>query len=165
MADVAKHLILPEDAFDDLKALLSLGQEQLRSLVSLFGSAYSVTTTRLEMAEQVAERLQVDYESAKNIVFLSSFLLSVVGDGAPPDEVLKDVEAYVVKRGTPAAQHLLGLAVDHRDLFLSLLTPTAERVASRRRFSTSKRCGHGPHHSERFVSSARFLSLAARRKR
>jgi len=129
---VAKHLILPEDAFDDFKVLLSLDREPLGSLVSIFATADTVTTARSELSDQVSERLGVEYESAKSIVFVTTFLLSVVGDGAPPSEVLRDIEVFVAKRGTPESQELLLRIANQRELFLSLLTPTAERLRAQK---------------------------------
>lgn len=127
-----KHLILPADAFEDFQCLLGLKREQLGALVELFATADSVTSSRPELAERVSERLGVTFESAQNIVFVATFLLSVVEDGRPAEEVLKDVEAFVARRGTPAATELIGSISEHRSLFLSLLTPSSERLRAQK---------------------------------
>ncbi|AMV23173.1 hypothetical protein VT84_02095 [Gemmata sp. SH-PL17] len=127
-----RHLILPKDAFEDFRSLLALRSEQLEALVSFFATAESVTSVGADAAERIAAKLGIDYEAARNIVFVCTFLLSVVEDGRPAEEVLLDVKAFTTEYIDQNDKQLLGNFDKYRPLYLSLLTPTTERLRAQK---------------------------------
>lgn len=122
-----RHLILPKTAFEDVKSLLRLEEDQLRILGDLFGTSASIAPRSPDFIGRVAERLRLDIPATESIVLVCQFLLTVVEEGNPPEEILNDVREFVTQNADPQEQDVSAWLDRKRQALESLLTPKPER--------------------------------------
>lgn len=72
---MVKRVSLPSEAFDDIRTLICLSTEQLRTLDELFSNAESAFPLRASFINQVAENLKVGLDDARSVVVVCHFLL------------------------------------------------------------------------------------------
>lgn len=106
--------------------LLRLDEEKLRGLEQLLGTGESITFRDPNFLQKVSERLQLDLETAGSAVLVSQFLLTVVEEGNPPDEILDDVRSFLEQFAAEETGLLTAFDARRKTLF-SLLTPKPER--------------------------------------
>jgi hypothetical protein len=124
---VPGHLILPKSAFKDVKSLLRLEEDKLRVLGELFGTSASIAPRSPEFIREVSERLHLETPTVESIILVCQFLLTVVEEGNPPQEILNDVREFIAQYASPEERDILP-AMDHkRKVLESLLTPKPER--------------------------------------
>jgi hypothetical protein len=128
---MARHLFLPKQSIKDIRALLRLDEEKLRTLEQLFSTGESIAPSDPNFLQKVADQLRIDSDTASSVVLVTQFLLTVVEGGRLADEILDDVRYFVDQYD--AEDKALVTNLDHRRLLLlSLLTPKAERARAQK---------------------------------
>jgi hypothetical protein len=127
MTVVAKHLFLPKTAMEDIAPLLRLDEEKLRALAECFASSDSILPSRPGFVQKVANRLPIALGDAESIVVVCNFLLSVVDEGNPYQEVLDDLREFVVQHDVSAGKDLVSALNARRNSLEFLLSPKPER--------------------------------------
>lgn len=121
-----RHLFLPKQSLKDVRTLLRLDDDKLRALEELLGTGESISPHAPTFVEKVSERLRLDVDSATSVALVGQFLLTVVEEGHPPDEIIDDVRHFVEQH---AEDKSLLTSVDaKRKLLVSMLTPKPERA-------------------------------------
>jgi hypothetical protein len=124
---VPRRLTLPSAAFQDVQSLLRLDEEKLRTLADLFGTSASINPHTPDFIRKVTERLQLDTPTVESIVLVCQFLLTVVEQGNPPQDILNDVREFVAQHASADEEDIVS-ALDRNRIFLeSLLTPKPAR--------------------------------------
>lgn len=139
--NVPRHLILPRSAFKDVKAVLRLEEEKLRTLGDLFGTSASLSPRSPEFIREVSERLRLDIPTAESVVLVCQFLLAVVEGGNSPSEIVNDVREFISQYATSEEPDVVSALDAKRKILESVLTPKPER-------SRALKVGyltHGPH--------------------
>jgi hypothetical protein len=122
---MARHLFLPKQSIKDIRALLRLEEEKLRTLEQLFSTGESIEPSDPNFLQKVADQLRIDSDTAASVVLVTQFLLTVVEEGRPADEILDDVRYFVDQY---ADDKTLTMALENRRrVLLSLLTPKPAR--------------------------------------
>lgn len=127
---MARHLFLPKQSIRDIRALLRLDEENLRTLGRLFSTGESIAPGDPNFLQKVTDRLGVDSDTASSVVLVTQFLLTVVEGGQPADEILDDVRYFVEQYAEDKA--LVANLDQRRHMLLSLLTPKAERARAQK---------------------------------
>jgi hypothetical protein len=125
---VPRHLILPKSAFKDVKTLLRLEEEKVRTLGELFGTPASISPRSPDFIREVSERLRLDAPTVESIILVCQFLLTVVEEGNPPQEILNDVREFVAQYATAEERDVVAALDAKRMVLESLLTPKPERT-------------------------------------
>lgn len=125
-----KHLMLPKNAYKDVKPFLQLDAEQLRALATLFATAESVSATDSGFLQKVSERLRLPRPAAESVVLVCQFFLTVAQDGHSASEILDDVREFVAQTAPSQDKELVAALDTNRALFEELLTPTSQRLAA-----------------------------------
>jgi hypothetical protein len=128
MTVVAKHLFLPKTAMDDIAPLLRLDDAKLRALADCFASSDSILPSRPGgFVQKVANRLPIGLDAAESIMVVCNFLLSVVDEGNPFQEVLDDLREFVVQHDVSTGKDLVSALDARRSSLEFLLSPKPER--------------------------------------
>jgi hypothetical protein len=123
------HLTLPKTAFRDVKSFLHLEEEQLRALGELFGTPASIAPRRPEFVGEVAKSLRLDTSTVETVILVCQFLLTVVEEGIPPEEIVDDLRAFLVQHAASSEDRDVITALDQkRPALVSLLTPKPART-------------------------------------
>jgi hypothetical protein len=135
------RLILPKTAFKDVKSFLRLEEGKLRALEELFGTPASIATRRPEFIREVAKQLHLDIPTTDSVVLVCQFLLTVVEEGNPPEEILNDLREFVAQHASPEEKDVVAAPEQKRQALISLLTPKPGRT----RALKVEYLAHGPH--------------------
>ena len=122
-----RHVILPKNAFKDVKSLIRLEGDKVRALDELFATSASISPSRPEFVRRVSDQLRIEVPTAESVVLVCQFLLTVVEEGHPPAEILNDVREFVVQYASPEEKDVVAALDQKRSLLESLLTPKPER--------------------------------------
>jgi hypothetical protein len=153
---MAKRVIMPRKALNDVLALVRLRSDQLRTLAELFSGAESASPFRRTFVNRVAESLSVPIDSARSLITVVHFLLLQSSDLRQFDdsiaqEIVEDLREYVEQNAaTDDKTQLLENFDAGRAEFQSLATPKQGRV----RAMKIRRLSSGPEHT---VQSVRTL--------
>jgi hypothetical protein len=151
---MAKQIILPADAFDDVRTLVGLSRDQLTSLDAVFATAASASPLRTTFINRVAETLRITIQEARSVVIVTHFLLLRPGGQEGQQfvsELLDDFREFLADSATEDESGRLLAAFDEkRELFASLATPKQERLRAQKIL----RLARGP---ERTVESVRTV--------
>jgi len=151
---MAKQLVLPREAFDDVCTLVRLTDKQLTSLGDLFATGESVNALRTVFIDRVAETLGIGTGQARSVVVVTHILLlrprTEESEGYV-DELLDDLRSFLEESATEADREAILADFDQkRPLFASLATPKQERLRAQK----IRRLARGP---ERTVESVRTI--------
>ncbi|HKW86291.1 MAG TPA: hypothetical protein VJM82_04400 [Nitrospiraceae bacterium] len=124
---MARHLALPKSAFEDVKSVIRLDADKLRALADFFGTAASIRPSSPDFVRNVAERLDLDMPTAESIVLVCQFLLTVVEEGNPSQEILNDVREFVAQHASAEDENLVAAMDANRKVLEYLLTPKPAR--------------------------------------
>lgn len=133
------QLILPKSAINDVKLLLSLDVDTLRKLEEFFSKAESVKSRAAELAKEFSDHSGLDPQTVETAIMVCQYFLSVVGDGAKPEEIVNQLVAFVA-RNAPEDKQFLVTIDRKRQTLVSLLTP---KPAMRRAMKVEY-LAHGP---------------------
>jgi hypothetical protein len=133
------QLLLPKTAVKDVKLLLSLDVDTLRKLDEFLSKAESVKSRAAELAEGLSEHSGVDPQTVETAIMVCQYFLSVVADGAKPEEIVNQLVAFIA-RNAPEDKQVLTTIDRKRQALVSLLTP---KPAMRRAMKVEY-LAHGP---------------------
>jgi hypothetical protein len=122
-----KHLVLPKSAFRDVRLLLRLDEEKLRALDALFATSESISPSSAGFIQKVGDRLHLETSAVQSIVLVCQFLLAVVEQGHPPQEIVDDVSEFVAQNAQNDEKDLVASVDAKRKALESLLTPKPAR--------------------------------------
>ncbi|MBP3958317.1 hypothetical protein J8F10_23970 [Gemmata sp. G18] len=121
-----RHLFLPKQSLKDVRALLRLDEGQIQALDELLGTGESVSLGRPNFAQKVAERLRLEQEAASSVTLVGQFLLTVVEEGHPPDEIIDDMRQFLEQY--PEEKGALSSLDAKRKALVAMLTQKPERA-------------------------------------
>ena len=156
VCEMAKRMIVPAEAMDDIRRLLLLQPNQLDALAGLFELAESAFPLRTKFINRVAEALVVDIETARSFVVVVHFLVRKNQDAAADvsqvaSEIWSDIRDYIAgKTDLVDRQPLLDAIDANRAVLESLAIPKPKR----NRATKVRRLSSGP---ERTIESVRTV--------
>lgn len=121
-----RHLFLPKQSLKDVRTLLRLDEGQIRALEELLGTGESISPRSPDFVQNVSARLRIESDAAASVALVGQFLLTVVEEGHPPDEIIDDVRHFIEQ--FPEERALLTSIEAKRKLLASMLTPKPERA-------------------------------------
>lgn len=133
------QLLLPKSALKDVKLLLSLDADTLRKLDEFLSHPESVKPFADDLAKTFSKQLGIEQPTLETAIMVCQYFLSVVGDGAKPEDVVNELVAFVT-RNAPEYEQFLTAIDRKRPVLVSLLTPKPER----RRAMKVAYLAHGP---------------------
>jgi hypothetical protein len=133
-------LLLPKNALNDVKLLLTLEQDKLRGLDDFFSTAESLAARRPDSVKEVAKRLRMDISTTETALFVCQFLLSFAEDGVKPEELVNELVEFV-SENAPDDKTALTTIDRNRQTLFALLTPKPLRS----RALKVEYLAHGPH--------------------
>lgn len=154
---MAKRMIVPAEAMDDIRRLLLLQPQQLNALAGLFELAEAAFPLRTKFINRVAETLNVAIETARSVVVVVHFLLlrrnqdSAAEFSKVASDIWGDIRDYIAgKTDLVDRQALLDSIDANRVVLESLATPKPQR----NRAVKIRRLSSGP---ERTIDSIRTV--------